>query len=283
MSARKRGLGRGLDALIEDVPQPSPQPTPLVVPVDQLKPNRRQPRSTFDEEGLQELADSIRAQGVIQPLIVSQAGDGSYQIVAGERRWRAARRAGLAEVPVVVREAVGDRELLEVALVENLQRTDLDALEEAQAFRSLAEEHGLSHEEIGRRVGRSRPAISNSLRLLQLPEEIQTLLREGRLTAGQARPLLALEGEAQLRLARLAVAEGLSARAIEQRVQRATRGPRARRAAEPDVHAQAAAERLTRELQTRVEIRRRGTGGEIRIRFHNEEELMRLYDKIARR
>lgn len=278
MSARKRGLGRGLDALLEDVPRPAP----TTVAVDQLRANHRQPRTHFDSDRLDELAESIRAQGVIQPLIVSDLGDGGYEIVAGERRWRAAQRVGLSEVPVVVREAVGDREMLEVALVENLQRTDLDALEEAQAFHSLATEHGLSHEEIGRRVGRSRPAISNSLRLLQLPEEIQQLLREGKLTAGQARPLLALTGEEQLRLARLAAAEGLSARAIERRVQRSST-PRRRNAAEPDVHTQAAAEQLTRELQTRVEIRRRGVGGEIRIRFHGEEELMRLYDIIVKR
>lgn len=279
MSARKRGLGRGLDALLED----TPRAVPTTVAVERLRANRRQPRTRFDEDGLDELAESIRAQGVIQPLIVSELGDGTYEIVAGERRWLASQRAGLSEVPVVVREAVGDREMLELALVENLQRTDLDALEEAQAFHSLAEDHGLSHEEIGRRVGRSRPAISNSLRLLQLPAEIQELLREGRLTAGQARPLLALTGEEQLRLARLAAAEGLSARAIERRVQHADEPRRRRQAAEPDVHTQAAAERLTRELQTRVEIRRRGAGGEIRIRFHGEEELMRLYDKIAKR
>lgn len=278
MSARKRGLGRGLDALLEDVPRPAP----TTVAVDQLRANHRQPRTHFDSDRLDELAESIRTQGVIQPLIVSDVGDGGYEIVAGERRWLAAQRVGLSEVPVVVREAVGDREMLELALVENLQRTDLDALEEAQAFHSLATEHGLSHEEIGRRVGRSRPAISNSLRLLQLPEEIQQLLREGKLTAGQARPLLALTGEEQLRLARLAAAEGLSARAIERRVQRSST-PRRRGAAEPDVHTQAAAEQLTRELQTRVEIRRRGAGGEIRIRFHGEEELMRIYDMIVKR
>lgn len=278
MSARKRGLGRGLDALLEEVPRPAP----TTVAVDQLRANHRQPRTHFDSDRLDELAESIRSQGVIQPLIVSDLGDGGYEIVAGERRWRAAQRVGLSEVPVVVREAVGDREMLEVALVENLQRTDLDALEEAQAFHSLATEHGLSHEEIGRRVGRSRPAISNSLRLLQLPEEIQQLLREGQLTAGQARPLLALTGEEQLRLARLAAAEGLSARAIERRVQRSST-PRRRNAAGSDVHTQAAAEQLTRELQTRVEIHRRGAGGEIRIRFHGEEELMRIYDKIVKR
>lgn len=143
MSARKRGLGRGLDALLEDVPRPAP----TTVAVEQLRANHRQPRTRFDNNRLDELAESILAQGVIQPLIVSDLGDGTYEIVAGERRWRAAQRAGLQEVPVVIREAIGDRELLELALVENLQRTDLDALEEAQAFHSLASEHGLSHEE----------------------------------------------------------------------------------------------------------------------------------------
>lgn len=278
--SRRRGLGRGLDALLGEE-----TPALQSLPVDRLAPNRRQPRSRFDETGLDELAESIRAQGVVQPILVTP-GDrpGQYTIVAGERRWRAARRAGLAEVPVVVREVSGDRELLELALVENLQRSDLNPLEEAEAYRMLREEFQLSQEEIGGRVGKTRSAVANTLRLLNLPPEVQDFLRDGRLTAGQARPLLALgRRDEQVGLARRAVEEGLSARALEQAVSVPARG-RAKRPARPlDPHATAAAEKLTQRLQTKVDIRRRRRGGEVRIHFHSEEELMRIYDHLMRK
>ena len=212
--------------------------------------------------------------------MVTPAPGGDHVIVAGERRWRAARRAGLAEVPVVVREVAGDRELLELALVENLQRSDLDPIEEAEAYRSLQEGFGLSQDEIAARVGKARPTVTNALRLLKLPEEVADLLRDGRLTAGQARPLLALDdAERQVALARKAAEGGLSARDLE----RLTRRPERRKAREAppkEVHAAAAEEKLTRRLQTRVEIHRRGERGSVRIHFHSEEELMRLYDLL---
>ena len=280
--ARKRGLGRGLDALLQQEPA-------RVLPVGALEPNRFQPRAAFDDERLDELTESIRAQGVVQPLVVSPKGGGAYTIVAGERRWRAAKKAGLTEVPVVVREVTGDRELLELALVENLQRADLNPVEEAEAFRTLATTFDLSQEEIGARVGRSRPAVTNALRLLNLPPEIQDDLRSGRLTPGQARPLLAIEDRRrQLELARLAVERGLTARELEARArgERAERRPRPKAPAAPaetEVFAAAAEEKLTRRLQTRVEVRRAGRGGTIRIHFHSEEELMRLYDHLMGR
>jgi len=280
MSGPKRGLGRGLDALLQGGPEPAVRALPLV----KLHANRRQPRQRFADPELDELATSIRAQGVIQPLVVSADGDGTFTIVAGERRFRAARRAGLAEVPVVVRQAGSDRELLELALVENLQRADLNVLEEAEAYRSLQEDFGLTQDDLAERVGKSRPAVANALRLLNLSAPVQDLIRSGELSAGQARPLLALDAPArQEELARRAVAEGLSARDLE-RLCAESSAPRSRRAkAAPEPNGAAAAERLTQKLQTRVEIVRRGRGGTVRIHFHSEEELMRLYELLIQR
>jgi ParB family chromosome partitioning protein len=280
---RRKSLGRGLDALLREEPAASGVTR---LPVDRLRPNRLQPRSRFDETGLEELAESIRAQGVIQPIVAVPATDGGYTIVAGERRWRAAQRAGLTEVPVVVREAAGDRQLLELALVENLQRTDLNPIEEAEAYRALTETFGLAQQEVATRVGKARTTVTNTLRLLKLPEEVLDLLRDGRLTAGQARPLLSLDDEdRQLELARRAAEEGLSARDLE----RLTQPPEkplenqerpARPAPAKDVHTAAAEERLTRRLQAKVDIRRRGQRGSLSIHFHSEEELMRLFDLL---
>jgi ParB family chromosome partitioning protein len=284
---KKRGLGRGLDALIQ-APDPLAGPPHQEggirkLPVAALRPNRLQPRSSFDEQELEALAASIRSQGMVQPLVVTRESDGTYSIVAGERRWRAARRAGLDEVPVVIRGDLDDRARLELALVENLQRTDLNALEEAEAYTVLQEKFGLSQEEIAARVGKARTTVTNALRLLKLPQEVQDLLRSGQLSAGQARPLLALAGhDAQIALAERAAREGLSARQLEQMT--AAPPARPRRPARPaEVHTAAAEEKLTRRLQTRVEIRRRGKGGHLRIHFHSEEELMRLYDLMMER
>lgn len=282
---KKRGLGRGLDALIqkEDAPPPGPVQT---LPVESLRPNRLQPRAHFDETAIEELTESIRAQGVIQPLVVAPdpQGDG-WVIVAGERRWRASRRAGLEAVPVVVREVANDRELLELALVENLQRSDLNPLEEAEAYLMLQEKFSLSQEEIASRVGKARTTVTNALRLLRLPEEVRDLLRGGHLSAGQARPLIALAtSDEQITLAERAVREGLSARDME-RLAAGPGGspPKKKPARTVEVHTAAAEEKLTRRLQTKVEIRRRGQGGLLQISFHSEEELMRLYDVLMNR
>lgn len=286
-AAKKRGLGRGLDALLQDEPA-------RTVAVAELSPNRFQPRTEFDDARLDELAESIRNQGVIQPLVVSPKPGGGYTIVAGERRWRASQRAGLTEVPVVVRNVGDDRELLELALVENLQRADLNPVEEADAYRQLATAFDLSQEEIAGRVGKSRSAVANALRLLNLPPEILDALRDGRLTAGQARPLLAIDDrDRQLALGARAAEEGLTARQLEELAREAKESARpssapspkkARSQAEPpEVFAGAAQEKLTRRLQTKVEIRRRGPGGTIQIHFHSEEELIRLYDGLMAR
>ena len=286
MNPKKRGLGRGLDALIEKVEEKQPEPGIRTLPLASLHPNRFQPRSQFDEAGIEELAESIRAQGIVQPLVVTPEGEG-WAIIAGERRWRAARRAGLEAVPVVVREVADDRELLELALVENLQRSDLNPIEEAEAYAVLREKFGLSQEDVAARVGKARTTVTNALRLLRLPEEVRELLRAGQLTAGQARPLLALDSpDAQLALAERAVREGLSARDLE-RLASAPPQPASKKPKKPDrpaeVHTAAAEEKLTRRLQTRVEIRRQGKGGHLRIHFHSEEELMRLYDVLIER
>jgi ParB family chromosome partitioning protein len=278
MTKKKRGLGRGLDALLE------PSAAPIrSLSLGDLEPNRFQPRSDLDEAGLEELADSIRTQGVVQPIVVTPKSDGKFTIIAGERRWRAARRAGLDEVPVVVRELESDRQLLEMALVENLQRSDLNPVEEGEAYRSLKESFSLSQEEIANQVGKARSTISNAVRLLSLPEEIQDLLRDGRLTAGQARPLLTLDEEdRQLELARRAAKEGLTARQLEDLVGGKKKPPVRRPGAALDPDTRAAAERLTRKLQTKVEIHRRGKGGTVRLHFYTEEELMRLYELLLR-
>ncbi|MCP4660537.1 MAG: ParB/RepB/Spo0J family partition protein [bacterium] len=304
MSAKRRGLGRGLDALLGSEPE-----TPSVelqdslgsgmtsLPVTQLEPNRYQPRSDFDESGIDALAESIRAQGIVQPIVVTpKAGredeiseenaspEGArFTIVAGERRWRAAQRAGLDAVPVVLRKIANDQEILELALVENLQRTDLNPIEEAEAYRTLGDTFSLSQEDIATRVGKGRTTVTNALRLLRLAEEIQDLLRDGRLTAGQARPLLAItEPSRQIELAERAVEKGLSARELETlaKAPEDKEPAKTKKKQEADVHTRAAMEKLTRSLQTRVDIVRRRRGGQVRIDFHSEEELIRLYDLL---
>ena len=292
-AAKKRGLGRGLDALLGGSTGPAAEKAgaegqapgaPVELAVDEIRPNPNQPRTRFAEDELDSLAESIRAQGLIQPIVVTEEG-GAWTILAGERRWRAARRAGLERVPVAVREKVTEQQRLELALVENLQRSDLDPIEEAEAYRTLREEFGLSQEEVARSVGKARTTITNALRLLRLPDEVREYLVEGRLSAGQARPLLALKSAAQQReLAREAVESGLSARELEQRVGGQEPAPAKKKKPEPkaDVHARAAEERLTQALQTKVQIHRRGAGGQVRIHFHSEEELMRLYEALVR-
>ena len=191
MSAKQRGLGRGLGALIGDFPEEPESGAVAKLPLQKVEPNPDQPRRTFDEEELQALADSIAAHGILQPLAVRASGDGFYQIIAGERRWRAARMAGLSEVPVVVLEA-DDRTVMELALVENLQRQDLNPMEEAEGYQRLMKEYGLTQEEAAARVGKSRPAVANALRLLLLPEEVRSLVEDGTISAGHARAILSL-------------------------------------------------------------------------------------------
>ncbi len=309
-SQRKRGLGRGLGALLgdSDAVSPSPDaetragsetraasqdgPVEHTVSIDALVANDQQPRTLWDDSRLDELAESIKTQGILQPIVAVRDGGGAgrHRIVAGERRWRAARRAGLKDVPVVYREVADDQEYLELALVENLQRADLNPIEEAEAFEALRDRFGLSQGDIAARVGKSRPSVTNALRLLRLPDQIVEWLRSGDITAGQARPLIGLADPVrQLDLAKAAAEESLSAREIEARVaalsSEAEATPRRERTQgqSEDVHTRAAVERLTRSLQTKVDIKRKRRGGTIRIHFHSEDELMRLYELLTDR
>ncbi len=250
-----------------------------------VRPNKEQPRTEFDNAELEALAASIAAQGIIQPIVVTEEPGGDFMILAGERRWRAAQRAGLTKVPILVREVDSDQHRLELALVENLQRADLNPLEEAEAYQVLRERFGSSQAQIAEQVGKARSTVTNALRLLRLPEEVRELLREGALTPGQARPLLSLSAvDRQIALATKAVEHGLSARDIEAAVSGALPAqPAKHKAKAADANALAAEQRLTQALQSKVEIRRRGAGGELRIHFHSEEELMRLYEFVIGR
>ena len=216
MATRKGGLGKGLEALFVD--NETEEITPSTLKLTEIEPNREQPRKDFDEKALSELADSIREHGVLQPLLVRPLKDGRYQLIAGERRWRASRMAGLTEVPVIVRD-LDDQAAMELALIENLQRTDLNIMEEAAGYRELMERYGMTQEVVAKRVGKSRPAVANALRMLALPEATAKLVREGKLTAGHARALLGLPDSAEIDpLAERVLAEGLSVRETERLV-----------------------------------------------------------------
>jgi ParB family chromosome partitioning protein len=277
---RRSGLGRGLDALIPDL-----APAVQEVDIDLVLPNPEQPRTAFGSESLSELAQSIREHGVIQPLIVSRrdAGGGAalYQLIAGERRLLAARQAGLARVPVVVKEA-SDRDLLELALVENLQRQDLGPLEEAAAFRRLTSEYGLTQDEVARRVGRSRSAVANALRLLALPEEMRASLAKGEISPGHARALLAIDDPgARRRLWRRLLKEGLTVRDAE-RLARPV--PSRKRPAVPRRPLRADLDRLEEELRsalgTRVDLIKGRSGGRLVLHFYSDEELEALVARL---
>jgi ParB family chromosome partitioning protein len=279
---KRKALGRGLGALIPAASGSSAPEEGLVwVDLDQIVANPRQPREAFEEERLEELAQSIQQHGVIQPVVVRRDKLG-YQLVAGERRWRAAQKAGLRKLPAIVRKVSDDR-ALDMALIENIQRQDLNPVEEAQAFHRLLEEFALTQEEVARRVGMKRASVTNSLRILKLPDEIQDRLRRGILSAGHAKVLSGLDSpEEQLRLAREVEKRDLSVRSLEDLIARGHKrsGPHASAAATPerrDPNTARAAEQLTRALGTRVRIQRQGKRGALVLEFYNEEDLQRLY------
>ena len=291
MAEKRKALGRGLRALIPDMPSIDPNrdtgPS-QEVDLDLLHPNREQPRGAVEDTSLEELAQSIRTHGVIQPIVVTRrAGEErGYEIVAGERRWRAAQRAGLLRVPVVVRD-VAETRRLELALIENIQREDLNPMEEAAAYVRLADDFGLTQEQIARSVGKDRATIANYQRLLGLAEEVQAEVAAGRLTMGHARALASLPDAAtQQRVAREIIARDLSVRSTEALVREASDESRVRprKKVEPrDVHVQAAENSLRRSLGTPVRIVRRGDAGRIEIAFRSGDELQRLYDHLTRR
>ena len=273
MPDRKRGLGKGLEALIP----PSAAPLgAMEIGVDSLEPNPSQPRVALDEVGLRELAESIRENGLIQPIIVTRTERG-YQIVAGERRWRAAKMAGLPTIPAIVRE-VAPGQGLALALVENLQREDLNPLEAASAYQELTEKFGMTQEEVARRVGKDRSTVANTLRLLRLSEAAKGALLSGQISEGHARALLRLEGEGQERALREVVDKGLNVRQTEGLIRRLLEGPRPEAAKAPEDLA--LEEEFRRALGTKVVLKRGGRGGRLIIHFYSEEELGALYDLL---
>ena len=279
MSAPKRGLGRGLGALLGEGSAPAaPGRGLLQIPVAAIAPNPHQPRVTFAPGALDELRASIAEFGVLVPIIVRKLDGDRYELIAGERRWRAATAAGLATVPAIVR-AADDRESLEVAIVENLQRENLDPLEEAMGFAHLMEAHDFTQENVAQRVGRSRPAVANALRLLTLSDAIKTLVRDGALTAGAARALLALPVERREAIARRVASEGLSVRAIEALARDPIAKPKVTAAAN-DPETVALIDRLRYRFATAVALTRRERGGSIEIRYANDDELMRIVDVL---
>jgi ParB family chromosome partitioning protein len=285
---KRPALGKGLSALIPDAPEPT-RTSPVEADIDRLAPNDFQPRGHVDESRLHELAQSIKANGVIQPIIVRRIGD-RFQIIAGERRWRAAKLAGLLRVPVVVREVAPGQEksVLEMALIENIQREDLNPIDEALAYRRLADEFHLRQEDIASAVGKDRASVANYVRLLKLPDEVRMEVASRRLSMGHARALLSLTDEAdQRRTARDVVARSLSVRETESLVKKIVEGGAAAHvAAAPkavDVHTRAAEDRLKLLLGTRVRIVRHGVRGRIEIDFVSEEELIRIYEQLTDR
>lgn len=286
MSPRKAGLGRGLEALIPTESENGDGPEFLHIGVEEIQANPEQPRSRFDDEALEELASSIREVGVLQPIVVTEGVTG-YVLVAGERRWRAARQAGLSTIPAVVRGTAGESTLVE-SLVENVQRQDLTPLEQAHAYRQLLEDYGMSQEQVAARVGKSRPAVSNTLRLLQLPGPIQTMVDAGHLSAGAARALLGLEDEKYATyLAEKAVSEGWSVRQVEDAVRLRLEMESPRPSASKTVRQLRPVEiielenRLSEHLDTKVKINYRNEKGKVEIRFSSLADLERIYRLIG--
>ncbi len=281
--AQSKGLGRGLGALLGDYSEPQQERSDLqTVPLHRIEPNPDQPRQDFDEEALQELAESISVHGLIQPITVREVGDGYYQIIAGERRWRACRKAGLSEVRVVVMEA-DDRKAMELALIENLQREDLNCVEEALGYRRLVDEFGLTQEETSAQVGKSRPAVANALRLLNLPEKVQEMLRSGQLTAGHARAVLSIRTEKrQLEAAQKITALGLSVRQAELLCKNLSQEAQSE-PSKPLLTVDYVAEcekNLSQALGRGVKIVNGKRKGKFELEFYGQEDLQTLLDAL---
>ena len=292
MSTKARGLGRGLDALLgtgnkgAKADEPAPGDVLKTLPIGQLQAGKYQPRQHFEASALDELAESIKAQGVIQPILVRAVGKDRYEIIAGERRWRASERAGLAEVPVVLRK-VDDRAVIAMALIENIQREDLNPLEEAQALARLIDEFALTHQQAAEAVGRSRAAVSNLLRLLELPEAIRALVDARKLEMGHARALLTLNPQAAVALAQQAAEEGWSVREVERRAHELAAGklPETKPGKKPAAQRDADVAQLERELAellgTKVEVKSgRGGKGQLVLHFHGHDTLDGLLDRL---
>ena len=275
---KRSALGKGIAALIPEGPHLRPG-SGSDVPIGEIEPNPLQPRRQFTEGALKELVASIRTHGLLQPVVVCRAPGGGYHLIAGERRWRAAKLAGLERIPIVLREELGDADRLTLALIENLQREDLTPIEEARAYHHLRTETALSQEEIAKRVGKDRSTVANALRLLQLPLEVQETVDAGALSAGHARALAGVDGrDRQIELATRCVRLGWSVRELERRLQKR---PRRGRSA-PDPETREAEDRLSLALGVRVEIKRRGRGSEVRLLCQSEADLIRVFRTLTR-
>ena len=284
MTKPRRGLGMGLDALFDASSIEVEGGRLRMVPLSAIEPNKDQPRREFDEEKLQQLADSISRYGVLQPLLVRDMGNGRYQLLAGERRWRAARLAGLTELPVQLKE-LEDQGVLEVALIENLQREDLNPMEHAGGYRRLMEEFSLTQEEVAARVGRSRPAVANTLRLLSLPKTIQDMVQEGALSEGHGRALVGLDESVSLPLALQACEQGLSVRQLERLASAAAKAGREGESPEPepakDLYARQLGEALSGRLGRRVQLRPGAKKGRIEIEYYDNQDLCALLEQLG--
>ncbi len=284
-TAKDRGLGRGLGALLGDAALQTQEGGSVLLPISQVEPGLKQPRKRFDEGALHDLADSIRTHGLIQPLTVRRLSSGYYQIIAGERRWRASKLAGLSEIPAMIIEA-DDRKVMELGLIENLQREDLNPIEEAAGYKVLTEEYGLTQEEVAQRVGKSRPAVANTMRLLGLPDAVHLLLEEGKLSAGHARALLSLpRREDQRKVAQTVVNEELSVRQTEALVKRLLRGEEegmpVPKAEDPNrIYRVAAAKDLSSRFGRKVSIVHGAKKGKVELEYYDDGDLTTLLDLL---
>ena len=294
MAAQKKGLGKGLDVLFQSYETTYPAEAEEAAPRDQrfdesavlridinsIDPNKEQPRIRFDEEKIQSLAESIRQHGLVQPILLKPHGGERYLLVAGERRWRAARMAGLTRIPAIVKR-FSDQEVLEIALVENLQRENLNPMEEAEGIRQLMERFGLTQEKVAERLGKSRPAVANALRLLALPEDIQGMVREGQLSPGHARAIMAIQDpEAQRAAAQRIAAKGLSVREAEAMTKRPPKAKSPKEEAPRSPYLVDLEEQLCERLGTRVNIQNGDKKGVIQIEYYSDQDLERILDII---
>jgi ParB family chromosome partitioning protein len=282
----KKVLGRGLGALIpqrQEAPEVHATPGLAEIPISQIQPNPYQPRKTFNEASIEELARSVREHGIVQPLVVTRSGD-KYKLIAGERRFRAAQKAGLTTVPALIKEMMQEGDALQIALIENIQREDLNPIEEAMAYHQLHDDFQLTQEEISKRVGKERSTVANFLRLLKLPDPVKKLLASGQLSMGHARALLAIESpKKQEQLADRVVRKSLNVRQTELLASESSPKTAEKKEKEKDVFTRDAEDKLQRTLRTKVEIDRRRRGGVIHIRYGSEDELIRVVDELMGR
>ena len=284
MASKARGLGKGLGALMGDAALSGNEGNSLLLPISQVEPGLNQPRKFFDEDALHDLADSIREHGIIQPLTVRRLASGYYQIIAGERRWRAARLAGLTEVPAVIIEA-DDKKVMELGLIENLQREDLNPMEEAEGYEVLMRDYGMTQEDVARRMGKSRPAVANALRLLSLPEGVRPLVEDGKLSAGHARAVLSVKGgeKAQTAFADLIVNNGLSVRQAEEKAKTFSlvAEDKPAKPADPNaIYIKEAEKSLSGRLGRKVTITSGKKKGRLELEYYGVDDLNNLLDLL---